>query len=195
MISDEVLAQRAALGCERSFELLEHRLADLRGWVCSAYFLPGADHADVLQEASIGLLKACAGFRSDRHASFRTFAELAMRRNVISAVITATRHKHLMLTHATSLDAPVPGGEDATLGESVADVAASAWEVLEHRGTIALLFNNIGTLTPFEQRALIRCGMNGEPYRAVGEEKAIDNALTRARRKLRAALELEDRAA
>ena len=72
-----------------------------------SYFLIGADHEDIVQEGMIGLYKAIRDFREDKLASFRAFAELCVTRQIITAIKTATRQKHIPLNNYVSLNRPI----------------------------------------------------------------------------------------
>ena len=84
-----------------------------------AYFLVGADRDDIIQEGMIGLYKATRDFRGDKLSSFRAFAELCITRQIITAIKTATRQKHIPLNSYVSLNKPVYEDEsDRTLQRS-----------------------------------------------------------------------------
>jgi len=195
-VGDQELATRAALGCDHSFAVLEARLRGLRHWICSGYFLAGADHDDLLQEATVGLLKACHDFEPG-HGSFRTFAELCMRRQAITAVLTATRRKHQPLNDATPLDKPVlnAAGDEMSLLDILPGREPEHLDELEARRALRELAHAIESeLTPAERRAVLG-RLNGLSYEQIGPRKPVDNALQRARRKLQVVVERKDLAA
>src|SRR5437016_2840108 len=103
----------------------EHLLGKYRHLVESkarSYFLAGADHEDVVQEGMIGLYKAIRDFRDDRLARFRAFAELCVTRQIITAVKTATRQKHVPLNGYVSLHGPIVDSDgDGSLLDCIAD--------------------------------------------------------------------------
>ena len=72
-----------------------------------SYFLIGADREDIIQEGMIGLYKAIRDFRGDKLSSFRAFAELCVTRQIITAIKTATRQKHIPLNSYVSLNKPI----------------------------------------------------------------------------------------
>ena len=96
MLDEEVVA-RAKQGSKRATEHLLSKYRCLVEGKARSYFLVGADHEDVVQEGMIGLYKAIRDFRADKLARFRAFAELCVTRQIITAVKTATRQKHLPL--------------------------------------------------------------------------------------------------
>ena len=106
-----ILAAKA--GAERAFETLLAQYNALINSVCEPYFLPGSDRADLLQEARVGFFKGVRDFKLEC-GSFNGFAELAIRRNVITALKYSTRQKHRSLNTALSLDAPLNNDEAVT---------------------------------------------------------------------------------
>ena len=72
-----------------------------------SYFLIGADHEDIVQEGMIGLYKAIRDYRREKLSSFRAFAELCVTRQIITAIKTATRKKHIPLNSYVSLNKPL----------------------------------------------------------------------------------------
>ena len=90
-----------------------------------SYFLIGGDREDIVQEGMIGLYKAIRDFRGDRLSSFKGFAELCITRQIITAIKTATRQKHIPLNSSVSLDKPVYAEEsDRTLLDMISSPAA-----------------------------------------------------------------------
>lgn len=160
-----------------------------------SYFLPGGDRADLVQEARIGILRGLGDYDADRspHGHRDGFLALCAVRGVITAVKNATRGKHRPLNYAASLDRDVDlGAQDGTTGGIVAlvDVVAdpTATDPLEHvlaLEALAELGARLATLTPLERTAYLRVELDGEPYLAVGDRRSVDNALQRARHKLR----------
>ena len=157
-----------------------------------SYFLVGAERDDVLQEGMIGLCKAIRDYRPDRQASFRSFAELCVRRQLITAIKTASRQKHSPRNSYVSLQRPAIMDEDGdrTLSDILATKAVSdpaqlvisAWEA----NSIKQGFT--GALSPFETEVL-GLYVSGCSYAQIGERlgrhaKAVDNALQRVKRKV-----------
>ena len=91
------------------------------------YFLAGADREDVIQEGMIGLCKAIRDYRTDRLERFRPFAEICVTRQIISAVKSATRHKHTVLSNCVSLQQPLSDDpSDGSLLDTLADSSAES---------------------------------------------------------------------
>ncbi|MBW3625684.1 MAG: RNA polymerase sporulation sigma factor SigH, partial [Armatimonadetes bacterium] len=106
-LADEEVVGRARRGDPLATEYLLRKYRSLVEGKARSYFLVGADHDDVVQEGMIGLFKAIRDFRNDRMARFKAFAELCVTRQIITAIKTATRQKHVPLNSYVSLNRPV----------------------------------------------------------------------------------------
>jgi RNA polymerase sporulation-specific sigma factor len=121
MQSDEDLSALAASGSAQAEEILITRYAQLVRVCARPYFLAGGDGEDLIQEGMLGLLSAVREYRADRNTAFKTYAEICIRRRLISAVRSYARDKNLPLNKAISYQ-PLsfcPGGEDALSDQSV----------------------------------------------------------------------------
>lgn len=158
----------------------------------SSYFLAGGESDDLIQEGLIGLYKAVRDFRSDKETSFRSFAELCITRQIITAIKTATRFKHAPLNTYVSFS-QTPAGQDdgeCTLGDALPGpgVDDPAVCVISTQELQSLVFC-LGTgLSPLESDAL-RLYLEGNSYEEMAEDlgcdtKTIDNALQRVKRKV-----------
>ena len=157
-----------------------------------SYFLVGADRDDIIQEGMIGLFKAIRDYDPTRQASFHSFAELCVTRQIITAVKSATRRKHsplngyISLSRSTSME---DDGErllsDILAAKEICDpaqIVISAWETNFIRSGMA------DALSPFESQVL-RLYTNGRSYQDIASSlgrhtKAVDNALQRVKRKM-----------
>ena len=156
-----------------------------------SYFLIGADHEDIVQEGMIGLYKAIRDFQPSRLSSFRSFAELCVKRQIITAIKAATRQKHVPLNSYVSLNKPLYDEEsDRTLMDVISEeMMSSPEEMLISREDISLIEGRIGDmLSPLEKQVLLRY-LDGKSYVEIADEmgrhvKSIDNALQRIKRKL-----------
>jgi len=159
----------------------------------SSYFLAGGDGDDLVQEGLIGLYKAVRDFRPDKETSFRSFAELCVTRQIITAIKTATRFKHAPLNSYVSFSHTPAGQEsdsDCTLGDALPGpgVHDPAVCVISTEELQSLVFC-LGTgLSPLEANAL-RLYLEGSSYEEMAAEldcdtKTIDNALQRVKRKI-----------
>ena len=158
-----------------------------------SYFLVGADREDVVQEGMIGLFKAVRDFDPNRESSFRSFAELCVTRQIITAIKTATRQKHGPLNNYVSFSRPVGDDDDGgerVLGDMLATVVAGdpADLVISAQRIRALQAHVDEVLSDLETEVL-RLYVEGKSYQEIAERlqrhvKSIDNALQRIKRKL-----------
>ncbi len=159
----------------------------------SSYFLAGGDSDDLIQEGLVGLYKAVRDFRSDKETSFRSFAELCVTRQIITAIKTATRYKHSALNHYVSFSHTPAGQEsesDCTLGDALPGpgVDDPSLCVISTEELQSLVFA-LGTgLSQLEAEAL-RLYLEDLSYEDMAEQlgcdtKTIDNALQRVKRKI-----------
>lgn len=156
-----------------------------------SYFLVGADREDIVQEGMIGLYKSIRDFRGDKLASFKAFAELCITRQIITAIKTATRQKHIPLNSYVSLDKPIYDEEsDRTLLDVIAGSRVSdPEEMIINREAFAGLEDKMAEiLSPLEQRVLMLY-LDGRSYQEISYDlgrhlKSIDNALQRVKRKV-----------
>ena len=159
----------------------------------SSYFLAGGESEDLVQEGRIGLYKAVRDFRADKETSFRSFAELCVTRQIITAIKTATRFKHSPLNTYVSFSHTPAGQEsegDCTLGDALPGprVDDPCIRVISTEELQSLVFT-LGTgLSPLESDAL-RLYLEGLSYEDMAAElgcdtKTIDNALQRVKRKI-----------
>ncbi len=178
---------------------LEYLLNKYKNFVRSkarSYFLIGADHEDIVQEGMIGLYKAIRDFREEKLTSFRAFAELCITRQIITAIKTATRQKHIPLNSYVSLNKPIYDEEsDRTLLDVITEGwAANPEEVLISREDVSVIEGRIGKmLSGLEKQVLLRY-LEGKSYQEISAEmhrhvKSIDNALQRVKRKLQRMLQ------
>jgi len=156
-----------------------------------AYFLVGADEDDVIQEGMIGLYKAIRDFNEDKDALFKTFADLCINRQIITAVKTATRNKHTPLNNYISLDKQsVSEGENISIIDFLIDDNLQPEKLLIGKETVGSIKKSIQErLSEFEKK-VIHLYLQGNKYFEIAEkldsnEKAVDNALQRIKSKLK----------
>lgn len=161
-----------------------------------SYFLIGADHEDIIQEGMIGLYKATRDFRGDRQASFRAFAELCITRQIITAIKTATRQKHMPLNSYVSLNKPVYTDEsERTLMDMLANnVVSDPEELVINREEFQDIEISMGRVLSDLEWQVLTGYLDGKTYQEIAGEtnrsiKSIDNALQRVKRKLEKYLE------
>lgn len=184
--SDEELAVAAQEGDEAACEVLLDRFKGIVREISRTYFLVGADGDDVIQEGMIGLYKAVRGYDRERDASFSTFAILCVRRQIVSAVRSATRLKNSPLNDYISLWSQETLSEEFTGSEQVVPDPADAFIKHESEQLMRDRLNRL--LSEFEWQVL-GLFLAGKSYRdiavSVGKDtKAVDNALRRIRQKL-----------
>jgi RNA polymerase sporulation-specific sigma factor len=159
-----------------------------------SYFLAGADRDDVVQEGMIGLYKAIRDFRPERQTSFRSFAELCVTRQLITAIKTASRQKHVPLNTYVSLHRPTTTSSDSEGDRVLSDILAArevcdpAEVVIEAWETASITEGFVGALSGFETDVL-RLYVDGSSYSEIADQlgrhsKAVDNALQRVKRKV-----------
>ena len=173
---------------------LEYLLNKYKNFVrtkARSYFLIGADHEDIVQEGMIGLYKAIRDYRAEKLSSFRAFAELCVTRQIITAIKTATRQKHIPLNSYISLNKPIyEEDSDRTLLDVITEEGVNnPEEMIIDREDLSLIEGKIGQmLSDLEKDVLVRY-MEGKSYVEIADEmnrhvKSIDNALQRIKRKL-----------
>jgi RNA polymerase sporulation-specific sigma factor len=192
-LEDLQLVLRARNGDGGALDVLIRRYTGFVRLKASSYFLAGGDSEDLVQEGLIGLYKAVRDFRADKETSFRSFAELCVTRQIITAIKTATRFKHAPLNTYVSFS-HTPAGQDSdsdcTLGDALPGptVDEPSICVISSEELQSLVFT-LGTgLSQLEHDAL-RLYLEGSSYEEMAEElgcdtKTIDNALQRVKRKI-----------
>jgi RNA polymerase sporulation-specific sigma factor len=192
-LEDLQLVLRARNGDGGALDVLIRRYTGFVRLKASSYFLAGGDSEDLVQEGLIGLYKAVRDFRADKETSFRSFAELCVTRQIITAIKTATRFKHAPLNTYVSFS-HTPAGQDSdsdcTLGDALPGpgVDEPSICVISSEELQSLVFT-LGTgLSQLEHDAL-RLYLEGSSYEDMAEElgcdtKTIDNALQRVKRKI-----------
>ncbi|TKH05943.1 RNA polymerase sporulation sigma factor SigH [Peribacillus simplex] len=190
-LEDKVLVKMVHSGDSESLAFLINKYQNFVRAKTRPYFLVGADKEDLVQEGMIGLYKAIRDFREDKVASFKAFAELCITRQIITAIKTATRQKHVPLNSYVSLDKPLYDEEsnytlmDRISGEKITNPEAlfiNQEKANDIELKIAELLSNL-------ERSVLTLYMDGQSYVEISEElnthvKSIDNALQRVKRKL-----------
>lgn len=156
-----------------------------------SYFLTGGDREDIVQEGMIGLYKAIRDFKEDRLSSFKAFAELCITRQIITAIKTATRQKHIPLNTSVSLDKPVYDEEsDRTLMDVIAGPALDDPEDLViHKEDFSKMEEEMNKVLSGLEKEVLALYLEGQSYQEISDElnrqvKSVDNALQRIKRKL-----------
>lgn len=192
-LEDLQLVIKARNGSQAALDQLMRRYHGFVRLKASSYFLAGGDGDDLVQEGMIGLYKAVRDFRHDKETSFRSFAELCVTRQIITAIKTATRFKHAPLNTYVSFS-HTPAGQDnegeCTLGDALPGPAVNdpSVRVISTEELQSLVGCLGSALSSLESDALRRY-LDGNSYEEMADElgcdtKTIDNALQRVKRKI-----------
>lgn len=195
---DEEVVEEAKKGNSRAQDYLISKYENFVKAKAKSYFLIGADKEDIYQEGMIGLYKAIRDFKSDRLTSFKAFAELCITRQIITAIKTATRQKHIPLNTYISLNKPIYEEEsDRTLIDVLSGLKITdpeeliiGKEQLEHiEGEMAKVLSDL-------EMEVLQSYLDGKSYQEIAcdldrQAKSIDNALQRVKRKLEKCLYTE----
>ncbi len=194
-MEDEDLVCLAREGDEEALEFLINKYKNFVRAKARTYFLVGADREDIIQEGMIGIYKAIRDYRSDRLASFRAFAELCITRQIITAIKTATRQKHIPLNSYVSLNKPVFDDEsERTLMDiMVPGVTTDPEELLISQEEVADIEGKMDELLSPLEKEVVDLYLEGKSYIEIAEQlgrhvKSVDNALQRVKRKLEGCL-------
>jgi RNA polymerase sporulation-specific sigma factor len=192
-LEDLQLVLRARNGSDSARDELMRRYQGFVRLKASSYFLAGGDSEDLVQEGMIGLYKAIRDSRSDRESSFRSFAELCVTRQIITAIKSATRYKHAPLNTYVSFS-HTPAGQDSegdcTLGDALPGPAIDDPSVrVISTEELQSLVGCLGTTLSGLAAEALRLYLDGRSFESMGDEldcdcKTIDNALQRVKRKI-----------
>ncbi len=194
--SDEEVIRDAKTGDGQALEFLINKYKSFVRAKARTYFLIGADREDIIQEGMIGLYKAIRDFRGDKLSSFRAFAELCITRQIITAIKTATRQKHIPLNSYISLNKPIFDEEsDRTLLDVISEESVSdPEEMMINREEFAGIEVKMGEILSSLEWQVLSLYLQGRTYQEISvllhrHVKSIDNALQRVKRKLEKYLE------
>ncbi len=195
-MQDEELVERIHIGESEALDYLIQKYRNFVRAKARSYFIIGADREDIIQEGMIGLYKAIRDYREDKLTSFRAFAELCINRQMITAIKTATRQKHIPLNSYISLDKPIYDEEsDRTLMDVITGAKISnPEELILIREKYVHIEVKISELLSDLERKVLALYLDGQSYQEISEElnrhvKSIDNALQRVKKKLERLLE------
>jgi RNA polymerase sporulation-specific sigma factor len=197
--SDEVNVGAVHEGNSDALEYLINKYRNFVRAKARSYFLIGADREDIVQEGMIGLYKAIRDFRGDKLASFKAFAELCITRQIITAIKTATRQKHIPLNSYVSLDKPIYDEDsDRTLLDVICGTRVTdPEELIINQEEFSGLEDKMGEILSELERRVLMHYLDGRSYQEIAVDldrhvKSIDNALQRVKRKLERYLEIRD---
>ncbi|SDZ25399.1 RNA polymerase, sigma 30 subunit, SigH [Proteiniborus ethanoligenes] len=198
-MDDEKIIEDARNGEPEALEYLIKKYKNFVRAKARSYFLIGADKEDIIQEGMIGLYKAIRDYNQDKLTSFRAFAELCITRQIITAIKTATRQKHIPLNSYVSLNKPIYDEEsdrtllDVLTGAKITDPE----ELIISREELKSIENKIGEILSDLEWEVLMSYLQGKSYQEIAVDldrhvKSIDNALQRVKRKLERYLEIKD---
>ncbi|MDY4078864.1 MAG: RNA polymerase sporulation sigma factor SigH [Clostridium sp.] len=189
--SDEEVVSEAQKGNNRAQEYLIAKYENFVKSKAKSYFLIGADKEDIYQEGMIGFYKAIRDFKPDKFTSFKAFAEICVTRQIITAIKTATRQKHIPLNTYVSLNKPIYEDEsDRTLIDVLSSIAISdPEELIISQEQLKFIEEEIGKVLSELELEVLTSYLDGKSYQEIASdldrhEKSIDNALQRVKRKL-----------
>ena len=188
---DEEVVLEAKNGDSRAQEYLINKYEAFVKAKARSYFLIGADKEDIYQEGMIGLYKAIRDFKPSKLTSFKAFAELCVTRQIITAIKTATRQKHIPLNTYISLNKPIyEEDSDRTLLDVLTSLRISdPEELLISKEEMGHIEREIARLLSDLEMEVLASYLDGKSYQEIAcdldrQAKSIDNALQRVKRKL-----------
>lgn len=198
-LEDEVILEYVRGGDQEALTFLIQKYRNFVKAKSRSYFLIGADREDIIQEGMIGLYKAIRDYKEDKLSSFKAFAELCITRQIITAIKTATRQKHIPLNSYVSLDKPIYDEEsDRTLLDVLTESKNMDPEelVINQEENVDIELKMSELLSDLERKVL-SLYLDGRSYQEISEElnrhvKSIDNALQRVKRKLERYMEIRE---
>ncbi len=201
-MKDEDLIEIIKSGDKVAFDFLINRYKELVNMKVSKYFIIGAEKDDIVQEGLIGLFKAIKSYKSDMKSSFKSFANICIERQLITAIKSSNRQKHMPLNSYLSLNISAYDEQDGESDISLIDVFDSALiedplDTITKKEYYKQVEETIDkSLSDFEKQVLNRY-INGESYVQIAEKldtpvKSVDNAIQRIRKKAIKGLEKDD---
>lgn len=189
-MTDEDIIDLSRKGDKLAIDYIIDKYKNLVRARARTYFLIGADKEDIVQEGMIGLYKAARDFKRDKHSSFKAFAELCITRQIITAIKSATRQKHIPLNSYISLNKPSFGDEsDETLLNTVIQKKnTNPEEIIISKEHFSFLEEKLYKILSKFERKVLSLYLDGSGYTEIAKqlgktEKSIDNALQRIKRK------------
>lgn len=196
---DEEIVDLVRSGDSDALEFLINKYKNFVRAKARSYFLIGADREDIVQEGMIGLYKSIRDFRGDKLSSFKAFAELCITRQIITAIKTATRQKHIPLNSYVSLDKPIYDEDsDRTLLDIICSTRVTdPEELLINREEYDDIEDKMSEILSDLEQQVLMLYLDGRSYQEIAVDlrrhvKSIDNALQRVKRKLEKYLEVRE---
>ncbi len=193
MSDEQLLEEIKENNNEEALEFLICKYKDLVNTKVGKYFMVGAERDDIIQEGLIGLYKAIKDYKIGMQNSFKSFANLCVERQLITAIKTSNRQKHMPLNSYLSLNMTAYNNEDDGNDTEVVDVLDTnviedpldTITKKEYMNTVGNVIDS--SLSDFEKKVLNRY-VQGESYVKIAEKldmpvKSVDNAIQRIRKK------------
>lgn len=192
-MKDEDLIEMIKAGNKPALEHLINRYKDLVNIKVSKYYIIGAEREDIVQEGLIGLYKAIKSYQADKQNSFKSFASICIERQLITAIKTSNRQKHIPLNSYISLNKDAYENDDDSSNIDLmeilnANIIEDPLDMITKKEYYQIVENTIDkSLSDFEKKVL-GCYMQGESYIEIAQKldapvKSIDNAIQRIRKK------------
>ena len=192
-MSDEELINSIRADDKKALEFLICKYKDLVNSKVNKYFIIGAEKEDIVQEGLIGLYKAIKDYKPDKQNSFKSFANLCIERQLITAIKSSNRQKHMPLNSYLSLNMTAFENEDGNNDTQIVDVLENTviedpLDTITKKEYFSSVENVIdSSLSDFEKKVLNRY-VQGESYVKIAERldapvKSVDNAIQRIRKK------------
>ena len=191
-LDEEIIVEQARKGDPKAQEILIKKYKNFVRSKARSYFLIGADREDIIQEGMIGLFKAMRDYQPDRVSSFKSFAELCIKRQIITAIKTATRQKHIPLNSYVSLNKPVfDDDSDRTLYDVMSNNSKelNPEHLIIKREELSHIEEKMGEVLSDLEWKVLNAYLEGKSYQEISIEmnkhvKSVDNALQRVKKKL-----------
>lgn len=191
-MSDETLVKQAQCGDAYAEEYLIRKYKDVVRGKAHMYFIVGADNEDIVQEGMIGIFKAIRGYNDKKQTSFRTFTEICINRQILSAIKTAQRRKHAPLNNSLSLSGPITDECDRTLEDTLTsggDADPEALYILKEDMSGIEAGNVFSDMELRVWNEYMKGHTYNEIARITGKTpKTVDNAIQRTRKKIEGSL-------
>lgn len=192
ILTDEDIVRMAHEGSDTAYSFLIKKYKKLAKTIAQKYYIAGGDNEDLVQEGMIGIFKAIRNFDEDEDASFRTFVELCITRQIQTAITGANRQKHKVLNESISLSAGENDDSESSLKDTLAADSASfdPEEIMVLRDLFERLKTGSDSLFSPMEKIIWEELLKGKSYIEISEEldkspKAVDNAIQRIKKKTR----------
>ena len=191
-MTDEGIIEQVKAGDNNALDYIMNKYAELVNMKASKFFIVGAEKGDIVQEGLIGLYKATKAFNNDKKNSFKTFANMCIERQIITAIKTANRQKNIPLNSAFSINAQVYDENDENDKEVIdilnTHVVEDPSEEIDKREYFKYINKTINENLSEHERNVLKYYQQNKTYEEIANKlncktKSVDTAMTRIRRK------------